>query len=503
MTDEVVYLSSVFTLSGVPEYNFVKPTEWNRLITSLRTPGRGLVLEGPSGIGKTTCLIKALEELGLPYEKLESRNPKDLEYIAALPSLGDVGIVVIDDFHRLDNSIKRGVADHMKLLADSRDPNSKVVVVGINKAGDALVAFGRDLNDRIDTIRFETNPEYKVLELIERGEQALNIALSNRPEIASEAQGSFHLAQMLCHQECLTGDILERCKEPTQVNVSLEIVRERVLEDQHRSFYATARRFASGPKLRREGRAPYLHLLMWLASSNEWTLSLDEAKSKHPELKGSISQIVDKSYLEEFILANSDLSDVMHYDNATRMIGVEDPKFLYYIRNINWNNFARGVGFLNLTFTSRYDFALSFAGADRDIAEKLWERLQAAECEAFYDKNEQHRIAAENLEEYLGPIYRSEARFVIAVLGPQYPHRIWTKFESDQFKERFGDSAVIPIWDANDPPTFFDTTRNVGGFVFDRLDPELEKNLDHIAEALLRKLHEENLDAIGDDELEE
>ena len=49
-----------------------------------------------------------------------------------------------------------------------------------------------------------------------------------------------------------------------------------------------------------------------------------------------------------------------------------------------------------------YDYALSFAGSDRDIAEALFRELQEREFEIFYDKNEQHRILAEDVEEYLG-----------------------------------------------------------------------------------------------------
>ena len=31
------------------------------------------------------------------------------------------------------------------------------------------------------------------------------------------------------------------------------------------------------------------------------------------------------------------------------------------------------------------------------------------------------------------------------VLSPAYPTRVWAKIESDAFKERFGEGAVIPI----------------------------------------------------------
>jgi hypothetical protein len=191
--------------------------------------------------------------------------------------------------------------------------------------------------------------------------------------------------------------------------------------------------------------------------------------------------------LVRFIRDNADLSDVLHYDARTRLLSAEDPKFLYYLRNLSWNAFARQVGFTSIHFTSRYNFALSFAGTDRDVAYRLFQLLQQAECEVFYDTNEQHRIAAANIEDYLGPIYRSEARFVVAILGVDYPTRIWTKFESEQFGDRFGDGSVIPIWDIERPPSFYDQTQNIGGYTFNKADINLQLHLEHIAQALLTK----------------
>src|SRR5579864_3193240 len=94
----------------------------------------------------------------------------------------------------------------------------------------------------------------------------------------------------------------------------------------------------------------------------------------------------------------------------------------------------------------RYDCALSFAGADRPYAKRLFELLTESELKVFYDENEQSRVLAENIEDYLGPIYASEAAFVVPFLGSDYPKRIWAAFKSDHFKSRFGEKAVIPIW---------------------------------------------------------
>ncbi|MBL7185531.1 MAG: toll/interleukin-1 receptor domain-containing protein [Phycisphaerae bacterium] len=136
-----------------------------------------------------------------------------------------------------------------------------------------------------------------------------------------------------------------------------------------------------------------------------------------------------------------------------------------------------------------YDFALSFAGPDRDVAEALFPALEESELEVFYDKNEQHRIIAEDVEECLRPIYQSEAQFVLVLLGPDYPKRIWTKIESEAFKERLNDGSAIPVWFSDAPPSMFDSTRERGGLDFDR-DGNFRQQIVALTNTLLDKLAE-------------
>jgi len=56
-------VQDVFKVSGVPTHTFIRPSAFNRLKVALDTPGRGVVVEGPSGIGKSTAVTKVLEDL--------------------------------------------------------------------------------------------------------------------------------------------------------------------------------------------------------------------------------------------------------------------------------------------------------------------------------------------------------------------------------------------------------------------------------------------------------
>lgn len=484
-------LEDVFKIGGVPTHTFVHAIEYPALLVALRTPGRGVVIEGPSGIGKTTAVTRALAELGLAERvvSLSARKPADFALIRELPVMENFGTVMIDDFHRLPEDVQQSIADLMKVLADEERVNSKIVILGINKAGEALVQFAHDLNNRLEVIKFEANPIEKVRQLLGQGEAALKVQLNVREEIAEAANGSFYIAQMLAHQTCLDSGILEEQGEQVSTRVSFELTRSKVFERLARTFLERTQRFARGTRFRREGRAPYLHLLYWLARCDDWSLSVSRAIRDNPELGGSVTQIVEKGYLRDLVRGDSEIAAVLHFDPKSRDLTVEDPQFVYFLRNISWSQFAADAGFLTMEFPSRYDFALSFAGPDRAVAEALFHALEEREFETFYDQNEQHRILAEDIEDYLRPIYQSDAEYVVVLLGPEYPKRVWTRFESQQFKDRFRSGAVVPLFFTNAPPGVFDESARVGGFTYDP-SGDVNAQVESIAEVLSRKIEE-------------
>lgn len=294
-------LQDVFVLSGVPEHTFVEPVEFPRLLVALRTSGRSIVIEGPSGIGKTTAVMKAIASAGLDEKivLLSARKADDIELIQDLLNHLPLGTVLIDDFHRLGEESKRAIADLMKTLADESASHSKIIVLGITNAGQSLIAFGKDLSNRIEIIPFEANPEFKIQELITKGSSVLNIEINIYDEIVAASQGSFYVAQMLCYNTCLRSNLLEAQAETVRVADSYEAVKSQVMETLSRTFHDTAVSFARGTKLRREGRAPYLHLLYWASQSSSWTININREIDRHPAQRGSVTQVVTKGFLNE------------------------------------------------------------------------------------------------------------------------------------------------------------------------------------------------------------
>ncbi|HDS1091644.1 TPA: TIR domain-containing protein [Stenotrophomonas maltophilia] len=484
-------LQEVFVRSGPVTYTFVEPVEFGELTVALDTPGRSIVIEGPSGIGKTTSIDRALVQLSMDtgVKRLTGRVPPDIKIIQELSRNVPFGTVVIDDFHRLSSSIKRDIADLMKTLADAGATHSKLIVIGIPNVGQSLIAFGRDLANRIEVIKFEANPEFKVLELLEKGEEALNVSLNVKDEIVTAAQGSFYIAQILAHVTCLKSGVLRRQNAVTTTTESFESVKDKVMKELATKFHDVAVMFCRGTKLRREGRAPYLHILSWLSQSANWSINLDREIDKHPTQRGSVSQVVSKGYLASLLKGNTLFESALHFDESNRTLVAQDPQFVFYLRNLSWPRLAEEAGYVSSDFPGRYDFALSFAGADRAIAAALFQALTDLELEVFYDLNEQHRIIAQDVEEYLGPIYRSDALMIVCILGKEYPTKIWTKFEGEQFKGRFRNGEVVPIVLDSTQLGQFDSAASVGYIPWKTAEP-VEPQAKAVAALLATKIVE-------------
>ena len=481
-------VEDVFKISGVPTYTFVRPSEFDRLKVALRTSGRGVVVEGPSGIGKSTAVTKVLDDLGIGRDvvKLSARDPADIEYIDLLPELSPFGTVIIDDFHRLNDSTKAQIADLLKVTADVEDAGRKLVIIGINEAGRALIKSSPDLSNRIDVIRFEIEPDSKIDELVKAGEEALNVEIDARDFEVEKARGSFYLAQLLCMDACIMAGATDRPSKKVSVTTSFAAIQRRVVDRQKERFGDTIRSFARGTKFRPSGRAPYLHILKWLSESDTWSISIPDEMRRHPSEKASVSVVLEAGYLQS-LTSKPDIAEILHFDQDAKILAVENPMLIFYLRNISWPSFVRDVGFTKVDYKQNYDFALSFAGEDRTYAEHLRNSLEDSGHTVFYDYAEQYRFLGQDIETYMGPIYASDSRYVVAVLGEAYGKKRWTLFEASQYKNRIESGEVIPIWSSKIPPTPFDETRRRGGLNFDPDGDLLQQAREH-AEMLSRMI---------------
>ena len=83
-----------------------------------------------------------------------------------------------------------------------------------------------------------------------------------------------------------------------------------------------------------------------------------------------------------------------------------------------------------------FDFAVSFAGEDRPIAEQFSNLVREAGFSVFYDFWSKADLWRENIYQHLGEVYSKKARFCVMFISAAYAAKAWTRHEMKAAQER-------------------------------------------------------------------
>lgn len=366
-------LVEVFKLSGAPDVTFVETKAYRTLKSYLKISGRGVVIEGPSGVGKTTALEKAIRELkrestwsrGPSPVMLNARRNEDVKRIETIESWHKEGMVAIDDFHRLGDEVAQRVANYMKWLADEDARDKKLVIVGIPGSGQALIKFAYDLAMRIDVLALGRVESQDVMRMIEKGEEALQIQIERKSDIALVAAGSFNIAQFLCLHICASADINETQDHVQKVSWSLSEVLPQIVDKLSTKFKDTVFRFGS---IGGRSDLTAVMLLKQIPGTEDGFLSLPVLSgSCGPLFAEGIRRLLDSGELTRLYRASSSepwsraLGEQLFFDEKVPALIVEDPQLMFYVAHSSLKDLARQAGkgaavrARVVIFHSRYD----------------------------------------------------------------------------------------------------------------------------------------------------
>ena len=461
-------IEEIFRTEGIPEYTFVRPPNYNEILVDLRHLGKPVIIEGQSGTGKTTTIRKIIDQslADRNFQYLSARKSRDTTRIDELANNGGPGAFIIDDFHRLASDVQEKLGDIIKVAAEESDPDEhpKIVLIGINRVGSELIHFVPDIAKRCGIHRIHPADEEGTIRLIERGEEKLNITITDKDVIAKESRGDYWVTQLLCQTVCLMQDITQTQEAARQVPFKVDETRQRVASRLEHAYLEAVKEFCRGKRFR-SSNDPYFKLLREISKQDSSIVDLEMLANSTPEVKGSINNIKEKR-LSILLESKPNCERHFYYNAETKNFAIEDPALFYYLKHLNWEELRQECGFKHTDKDYEFDYAISFAGENRELARQISLLLETLDCSVFFDELYENNYLGKTWQRSFEEIFRHKSRLVVCLLDTNYRDKIWPTFEKECFLPRIADEAVIPIY--LDDTTFVGIPSDTVGIKFKR-----------------------------------
>lgn len=158
-----------------------------------------------------------------------------------------------------------------------------------------------------------------------------------------------------------------------------------------------------------------------------------------------------------------------------------------YITFLEGYSEPTGIPASQVTSSTTYDVALSFAGEDRHYAKEIADYLREAGFKVFYDEYERASLWGKNLYEHLSEVYNKKASYCVIFVSENYSRKLWTNHERKSAQARaFHENReyILPIrLDDTQLSGLLETTGYLDGTIMTMLE---------IANILMDKLKQQN-----------
>lgn len=136
----------------------------------------------------------------------------------------------------------------------------------------------------------------------------------------------------------------------------------------------------------------------------------------------------------------------LEYDKKMMKLNGDVVRYIHETFETMLNNVP--VSLDNTIKLFEHEFALSFAGEDRHIIDRIARALKKKGSEPFYDEFYKSELVGKSLSEYFKKKFGRNTQFVVTFLSENYSNKEWTNFEfsiaRDEAKSRKSE-FILPV----------------------------------------------------------
>jgi len=464
-------LEQVFNEAAYPHITFVEPKEYPYIRSAFKAEGKHITISGPSGTGKTTLVLRLLNELGVPQSDvlwINGRQHSEFDscfhvlgrelkceptYEELTPLLQLVTFVIVDDFHHLKASARLELAKHLKLWHEQK---VRFVNIGIASSAKELYGVDPELGIRNDPFELKTQDASFCRKLIRLGEVALNVTFSDslREQIVTASNGVPSIMQVICKTCCVDAGIIQtREGETKEINLDLSNLRDSALRIFHGKYLDKVVGLAKGKQQARSVHNTYFDIVAKIATESSSEIPTE---ALYKSIVGIISDSKQRARKATSfynclnnlsdVISQKGLDDTIHYSKGGKYISIEDPTFRFYLNLLDLQQIRSRIDLRSDEYP--YDVAVSFAGDIRPTVEEFVRALQDRGLSVFYGFDQQALLWGKDLRPKLADVYANEALYMVVFLSKSYPERDWPDFElaiGKEAAEKRTEEYLLPL----------------------------------------------------------
>mgnify|MGYP002743699731 FL=1 len=307
--------------------------------------GKGVDAEG----GVSADGSAGVDQIHKPID-IDLRDVNDV--IRALSAVNCSKYIILEDFHYLPEKTQLNFAVALKAFHELSDYT--FIVVGVWRNLGSISMQNGDLEGRIITVDADKWTRSELLEVIQKGEQLMNIKIdcSFKEGLVDSCFGSVFVVQEACAKVCDRNKLLETQDDLVAVGGDVSEIVKDVINSNSRRYIDFIDIFSKGIRTRK------LSLNKWVlralieegVDKAEKGIALKELRqtisSKHPsgDAIASPLQSVLKNTLKVQV-KNGIKPIVLEYDRRSRLLSVVDKTFLIWMRYADCSEVIEQIGF--------------------------------------------------------------------------------------------------------------------------------------------------------------